>query len=262
MAASPVRKVLCSATLVASAWIGALPSAQAAIVPGRFDPPFGSALSGVGYKGTAYFTIADSCLTTATYNGGGGFIYSDYDCDGGAPSNAGMSLTSAHVDFYDTSNPSTILGTVDFGPSSTAVLGMYVTTSGGINTVVGVQTSLIAGNAPSTLSGNPSFYIQFGVLDPITGGSAAPGGPEDHLPGAPEATEIPPDIDELPASDFQRVTMFKVPQSGDCTTNATGQTSGLCQSNAAALVIPEPGSIALSLGALAAAGWAGRRRQD
>lgn len=240
-----LRKTL-SATMAALTLGCTFGAAQAALVTGRFDPDFGVNLAGIGFQGTATFTISQACLDSIGTTGA--FVYAAYDCGGGA---SGIGFVGAHVDFYNSPGGGPA-GTVDFTAAnyvvdtnvppeaqSNPVLGMYVLN----HQVIGVQTMMIGSELSAGLPGGERlFQIQFGRHTYDYGTF------ENHPPGS----EGPPDDDDLddyPASDFQTTTMYVLDGNGIPQESNPANTT----------YVPEPGSAALVLAALLAAGGLRRR---
>ncbi|MDE2276938.1 MAG: hypothetical protein KGK09_11645 [Burkholderiales bacterium] len=230
----PIIKKLCSALLALAAGLGAVGSAQGALVTGRLDPDFGGTLAGTNFAGTATFSIADACLSLLAPNVGA-FIYQSYDCGGG--SGSGMNFLGAQVNF--TSSVSGGLnGSVTFAPDApgySSILGMYVMNG----QVLGIQSSANPLIGTSTFLSGFAFNLLFGTLNPVIGTN------ENHFPG-PELTSDN-DLDDQPLADLQQSRLFVASDTCFGTT-----TSGCVPSNAAATTFetPEPGSLALALGAL------------
>lgn len=204
--------------------------AQAATYRGSWDPPYGSTYPNLGFAGEGVFFVPDSCLALT------GFIFDSDPC-----SNGGMSLVSAKVNFYDIADSGTILDTLIFAPpvpASDPVIGVFVQG----NEVTGVDTNVFGPQASSLAIANfDSFYLQFmsgnmpifllvdTLLVTDTGAFIYP-----------EATFCQPNSDLCyQAPDFSKVSL-----PGDVTYAR----------------VPEPGSLALILGALGM-GYLARRRK-
>jgi hypothetical protein len=252
MTRQTLRRFLWALLAAASGVAG---SAQAALVTGRFDPDFGGALSGYSFEGTATFSINDACLTLP----GSGFMTATYSCKSGQ-TDAGMSFVSAMVTFYTTGNPSDVLGTLSFDPSSSGILGMYLDSG----TVIGVQSLAIG---PQSSSGNglngktlaenlglvsPEFSLVFGLTS-LTSKELAEASERAF---GPDRGGSDHDLDDITdPSVFQQTTLL-VSDTSKCTSNNP------CVSAAARTTyVPEPGSLALALGALVAAAGVARRRR-
>jgi hypothetical protein len=68
--------------------------AHAVSVVGKWDPSFGSAFSGLGWRGEAAFFLPDACLAES------GWVLNTDAC-----SDSGMKLLSARVEFYKVGDP-------------------------------------------------------------------------------------------------------------------------------------------------------------
>jgi hypothetical protein len=229
-----VRKLLVSSGLVL-AGLGVGGPASAVLVVGNFDPSFG----GLGFNGTATFTISQSCLSFT------GFIWANFNCStnsAGGLGAAGMSFQGATVNFTQNGNPA---GAVSFAANPIGILGMYV--QGG--TVVGVQSILFGPSTPDTsLPGNPTFNLFFGVPGQTLLALIGEGQP----PGPPDEGPSSGDLDDLPASSFRNPTLgVNNCTQAPCSATATNTT----------YTLPEPESLALVMAGLGAAGLAGTRRR-
>lgn len=152
-----------------------LPSAQAAVYVGDWDPAFGPALPNLGFAGRAKFFIPDACLAGPANPG-------SFIPDGAACSGGGMYLIEAAVDLYNVSNPLAILETLNYAPPvpvTDPVFGMFVEFNAitGQNEVTGVSTDFIG---PRTslleIAGFNTFWLVFGPTPVIQVG--APEGAE------------------------------------------------------------------------------------
>jgi hypothetical protein len=242
MMLSRFRKVLCRTALGALVALGANGAAQATLVVGVFDPAFGAALSGVNYSGTASFNIAQSCLNNSLADAQGVFIYSVNTCSGNATL---MSFQGADVAFTD--GGGNTIGSLHFNAIGGAIIGMFVQN----HSVVGVQSELIGpATVMSGLLSGDQFELVFGQTNPV------------HDPGEtgePERGDGDHDYDDQMASYFTATHLILVGGSA-CT-----QPGVTCPSlsNAAATrfaAVPEPGTLALVLGALGA-GWLTRAKK-
>jgi hypothetical protein len=238
MMLSRFRKVLCRTALGALVALGANGAAQATLVVGVFDPTFGGLLPNVKYSGTASFNIAQSCLNNSLADAQGVFIYSVNTCNGNA---AGMSFLGADVAFTDLSG--TGIGSLHFNAIGGAIIGMFVQN----HSVVGVQSELIG---PATVMGGllngDQFELVFGQTNPV------------HDPGEtgePERGDGDHDYDDQMASYFTATHLILVggPACG-------ASCPSVSAAAATTFAVPEPGSLALVLGALGA-GWLTRSKK-
>lgn len=204
--------------------------AGAANFNGRFDPISGI-VPNMSYDGTFTIHVDDSCLTQTVFNEGFGLVANGNAC-------GSMSLLSATVTLFETSNPS-VTDLVTFAPpaisSRPPLTDVVIAPSGPLFNVTGLDTSLLGPQLVSfgSIYTGPlwlQFVSDFRVPDPafIYTGSCSAGDDEDD-----NGTSV-------------------------CTPDTNNP------SNPASVTItrvPEPGSLALALGALAA-GWFVRRRRS
>lgn len=90
---SLVRRL--SAVAAACSLLGAATAAQAGVIA-AFDPVFGPAFSTLGFRGTTTYDVTDGCYA----------LGSGVQVTGGACT---ITATNAEIDFYNASNPSTII---------------------------------------------------------------------------------------------------------------------------------------------------------
>lgn len=145
-----IGKALASAAVCIAAAVAGSP-AQAAIYIGSWDPVYGASFEGLGWKGTASFSIPDACLS------GSGWIANTDGCAGGD-----MKVLSANVSFYNTADASmTPVETLTFDPS-VLVYKMHVTGS----VLDGVSTDFLGPvQAFSTLAGGGVNYFDLKFLE-------------------------------------------------------------------------------------------------
>lgn len=225
------RSMLGAGAVAALAALACAGPAGAANFNGRFDPISGI-VPNMSYDGTFTVHVDDSCLTLGVYNEAFGLVGNGNPC-------GSMSLLSATVTLFETSDPS-VTDLVTFAPPAISSLppltDVVIAPSGSLFNVTGLDTSLLGPQLVSfgSIYTGPlwlQFISDFRVPDPafIYTGSCTAGDDED----ADNGTSV-------------------------CTPNTNNP------SNPASVTItrvPEPGSLALALGALAA-GWFVRRRRS
>ncbi len=247
-----IRRLGLAAVLVAGSGL-----ANAAVIKATWDPEYGPAFPGLAFTGEAQFYVPDGCLigdfTSPT------FIADGAACSADDPNGAGISLRSAFVDLYTfTGSPGdysttnrTFLQRITYASpaglyGSTVMpdplLGVVVQVDAdtGLNEVIGASSSDIAPppglNIPTIPDPYDAFFLRLGP------------GPDAPANGTVLDSAVP----------YQQSSLFACGYVGsDCVIPSGVNT----QSNAAPVVfsrVPEPGSLALVLGALAA-GWAARR---
>jgi len=129
-------------------------SAHAAVYTGNWDPAFGAAYSGLGWKGEATFVIPDACLAL------GPGVYGN----GSSCSNFGMQLVNASVSFYDINDLSqTTQETVYFNtPASVfSTLAMSVDANNQLAGVFGLFDYLVAATVDLPFAGG--IAAQYGL---------------------------------------------------------------------------------------------------
>jgi hypothetical protein len=128
----------------------ALPgSAQAVFYAGAWDPAFGPAFPGLGWRGEATFFVPDACLSIE------GTVTVGDTCTTGP--GGGLKIVSAEMEFYNLAAPATTLETLYFSTPSTLVFSVNLS-GGELSAVVGafgyiLPTSLTLAGAPTTSFG-------------------------------------------------------------------------------------------------------------
>lgn len=256
----------------AAAVLGLAQSAQAALYVGNYDPAYGGTLGGIGYKGSATFYIPDSCLSVFGAGHLDNFLYRNNACVGGDY----MRMDSAHVDLYRLSD-NHVLGTVvyapvAYGPLNTDVFGLYLErlTAGsatgkvtGVNALLGPQVVALTGTpeAEQALIASKAFYLQFGVFGFGDEGESYYGGlgvPDGSNP--PGSNDFRDPVHGPGPGVWKQVAMYMADANCVSISPASCTLDTSTASLPAPLVfVPEPGSLALVLGALVA-GWSLRRK--
>ena len=128
----------------------ALPgSAQAVFYAGAWDPAFGPAFPGLGWRGEATFFVPDACLSIE------GTVTALDPCTTGP--GGGLKIVSAEMEFYNLAAPATTLETLFFSTPSTLVASVNLS-GGELTAVFGLfpyilPTSLSLAGAPTTSFG-------------------------------------------------------------------------------------------------------------
>jgi hypothetical protein len=212
--------------------------ADAGNVKLNWDPAFditGTLFPGLGFSGTGILNVPDQCVTSEG-------VVTRTECEADAPSDS-IFFTSLFLNLYNTSNPSTILETLDFLPATSPstvdqiVVGLDSATFQ--PRVIGVDTGIFGPISSGFLDEN--VWLQF-----VSNPSSAGGGCEFFCQSAnPQAF------------------MFVAGGDNSDCPGIDGNVS--CIKSDPAQVhfdpIPEPGSIALLLAAMGASGLIGRRRR-
>jgi hypothetical protein len=241
---NPTYKRVTQAALASAMCLLVGGGAQAASVIGTYDPSFGGSLARLGFRGVGNFDVDTGCLTGATPGSTGVWI--------GNSSSCAMTFLSAQeqlYDFYDPAKPT--LQTLNFaGPSfPEPVLGMFIQKIGGVNTVTATYDA-------------SGVYGPAGLPGPIYNGPLWLYFVSGHAPIDP-AFNVAGTCQEIP--DFGTSCTPSGPTSNPASlvweTCTGGPNDGggneVCTRFSEA---PEPGTLALILGALGG-GWFARRRK-
>ncbi len=269
------------ATLTAVAALGSLGTAQAAVYVGKWDPAYGAPYNGspaLGFTGQAKFYVPDGCL--AGSNGyshlAPTFIGVDAGCST-SDANGRINLLSAEVNLFAFIGAFNPLAVPDETLTYASPVGLYASDLGsdpvygivvdynavtGKFDVIGANVALLGPKFPGALAITPitsgaGFYLQIGL--------GLNGGDVDNSAGGAEpfpfvfADELM-EVEELTAAraaPFLESTLVNTSCSDSgCVPNPLGGRSG--PATVTFTQVPEPGSLALVLGAIAA-GWAARR---
>ncbi len=244
------------ATAAAALVLGGVGAAQAIVYTGSWDPDFGPSLQFLSFSGTASIYIPDSCIAGGP-NSSSAFVNNFSTCT--QTPGAGfdpMRLISAQVTLTDKrmGGPSEVLDFITGFNYSAAqlaafVLGVYIEfpNGPGDGALVGASTQYI-GAVPGTIEASKTnlmdpndFYLRFGP-----GPAAADWG----LFGAFDGSD--------PSGIYRTANILAVAQ------GASGPAGGTASLNAQVRwdgQVPEPGSLALVLGALGALGAASLARR-
>ncbi len=252
-----VRRWGMAAALAALA--GGTGVANGAVIVATWDPAYGPGIPGLAFTGEAQFYVPDGCLTGPNLLSPT-FIADGSACSTGDPNGAGISLRSAFVDLYTFSGTySTLTRTFQERLTYATPVGLYGSTVTP-DPLLGVVVQYDSGTGQNEVVGASSFL--FGPVAPTDPDITAILGSFDAFfmrlgPGLP----APTDGASLPgaaADPYRFSSLFACGYDGpDCFIPENPN----AQSTLAPVVFaraPEPGSLALVLGALAA-GWAARR---
>ncbi|MEO8302749.1 MAG: PEP-CTERM sorting domain-containing protein [Betaproteobacteria bacterium] len=244
-------------------------SAQALVVKGSFDPAFGAAYPNLGFRGYGEFFIDDACLNVPS----GTFVWWDSTCGGAVNYTEAMGLISAQVELYDTrdSGANTLQTLAFTSPDPLAIpgdngpmWGVFLEYDSGLgrNTITGVDT-LYIGPQYSTLDteiyNGPLWLFFVSGQKPIgcfseadcSSGSGSGSGSGSSCGGSNFCIQSIATTTAMIATCDQ----FEFQCGPETISNPAEVTFAEVPSQ-----VPEPGTLALLLGALGG-GWLTRRRQ-
>jgi len=134
---------------------------HAALYTGVWDPTYGSPFGNLGWRGSADFSVPDSCLPIGTAD-----VINATACGGGA------AVTGARVELYDTTDTAqTTLATLVFN-ETTLVIGTLRFIEGALTELTTTDSNLVAPAADLTAFGvTPftEFFLNFGLDGPHLG---------------------------------------------------------------------------------------------
>jgi len=147
-----VRKAVAAVLIACTGLFGLVGPAQATLITGSWDPPYGAPFPSLGWRGDSLFYVADDCHTTS-----GTLLF--FQCGAGD-----MSVLSATVELYNINTPGTpTLQTLDFS-NDMFMLATRFDANGVIDGVTAIATQLLQGDSslPELAPVNPVyFYLAF-----------------------------------------------------------------------------------------------------
>jgi hypothetical protein len=160
-----LRKAVTALLFAVAGLFGAVGPAQATLVVGSWDPPYGEPFPELGWRGSALFYIADDCKT----NDGVRVVILNCGV-------ADMQVKSAKVELYNINNPDATLQVLDFS-SDMWVLAAHFDANGVIDGVAAstffwaLQPGLIPEAELS--NGDPAYFKLVFDFDFQDGGTEA-----------------------------------------------------------------------------------------
>lgn len=269
------------ATLTAVAALGSFGTAQAAVYVGKWDPAYGPPYNlspALGFTGQAKFYVPDGCLagSNAYSQVNPTFIGVDAGCST-SDANGRINLLSAEVNLFAFIGAFNTLAVPDETLTYASPAGLYASDLGsdpvygivvdynavtGKFDVIGANVALLGPKFPgaaaiTSITAGAGFYLQIGLG--LNGGdvdNSAGGAEPDPFVFADELMEVE-ELTPARAAPFLESTLVNTSCSdAGCVPNPLGGRSG--PATVTFTQVPEPGSLALVLGAVAA-GWAARR---
>ena len=239
--AAALRRFAVAGVTAALGALAAVP-AQAAVVVGTFDPAFGASIANLGYRGTVTLDVPAACFALSP-----GLISNSDPCAGG-----NIVVLSSTVEFYNLTEPG--LPTILSQGFSFGALAVSSIVTGSGPSLLGVNTSDSApqvlslfDDGPDNIGGSSDdvnyvgeFTLNFLAIDPLQQTGNGPFYTAGMTAACRPTSSANACETFLPLASNRAVIEFSAPQ----------------------LTVPEPGGLALVLGALGAALVARRRRAD
>ncbi len=237
--AAALRRFALVGVAAALGTLAAVP-AQAAVVVGTFDPAFGASIANLGYRGTVTLDVPAACFALSP-----GLISNGNPCSGGT-----IVVLSSTVEFYNLQEPS--LPTFASQSFSFGALAVSSIVTGSGSTLLGVNTSASAPqfltlfddgpdggfSTADDVNYNGEFTLNFLAIDPLQQTGNGPFYTAGMTAACRPTSSANACETFLPVDSNRAVMEFSLPQ----------------------LTVPEPGGLALVMGALGAALVARRRR--
>lgn len=139
-----LQVLLCQTLVALTALLGLADAARATLVVGTWDPAYGSPFPNLGWRGSAKFTIDDSCLGFA-----GTVLVPSVGCT--------IGVLEAKVELFNNGAPGATLDTLDFS-GITTVNSLFVDTGKVKGFDLSFSGRLSSGILEADYFGNPAYF--------------------------------------------------------------------------------------------------------